>query len=658
MQTKHVLTERLASLQSWRYGVSAQIARIREFLQVQGYYSAENEAAFKVLDASVRSAAITIIFVAEAGRGKSELINALFFADLGVRLLPSGTLHATRCITEVRFDQSRKTGMRLLPIESREAPRRFQDIYNDESAWAFIAFDADNPDSIARAFSALTKTRHVSVADALSWGLHQDPAVKLNQTGGSVEVPCWRYASINFPHPLLDAGLVIIDTPGLSALTVEPEFTRENIPAADAIIVVLDAAEGVTKRDMAIWKDALGGARNLRDRERVESTQARLVAINKVDLLHVENILDPKDADRAWLREVDKRVQDVADLMRVEPIKVLPVSATQALIGKFEGNQDALLKSRLYRLERALSLYLPENRQDSLGKDILSTLSSALEGIQATIDQSRYQALESLRALSDLRRKNLLLTEALDAGAGSKQSLLFAALEELRVIKPIHNALSKELSDLTNPELAKTDAQKTQRQIADSMLPGRTGEALATYFANSRARIAALDAKLEDIRLIFGNLGEKTFRTLGLGRHEIHLFATHRFLTEIDKAEEKATTELSRSGHLLVRRSSTVAEQFISTIAPQIIRVLEIAHRESASWMRGIFTGIESPVSELGIRMKARTGKVDLIRSAELDLAEKIAEVQANIDVIKSKHATLAKVRDDFERFTGNRRNA
>ena len=35
---------------------------------------------------------------------------------------------------------------------------------------------------------------------------------------GMVEVPLWRHAIINLPHPLLKQGLVILDTPGLNAM--------------------------------------------------------------------------------------------------------------------------------------------------------------------------------------------------------------------------------------------------------------------------------------------------------------------------------------------------------------------------------------------------------------------------------------------------------
>jgi hypothetical protein len=657
MQPKHALTARLANLQSWRYGVTTQIARVADFLRENQYSNRETEALFDALTAKANRASVTVIFVAEAGRGKSELINALFFGDLGRRLLPSGILHATRSITEVRFDRTRPTGLSLLPIETREAAQRFADIYADETQWRHILFDADHPESIARAFAALAEIRRVSVAEAVEWGLHSESLTNISRDGGWVDVPRWRYAVINFPHPLLDAGLVVVDTPGLAALTAEPEFTRENLPAADAVVVVLDAGEGVTKPDLAIWKEHLGGARNFRDRERDEAVQARLVVMNKIDRLHFPDPLDPKQADRTWLKEVDKRVQDIADLMRIEPIKVLPVSAALALEGAFTQNQDLQLRSRLYRLERALAAHLPEHREATLGREILNTLSQTLEAVQADIDQSRFNALEGLRALGDLRKKNQALSEAISREAGDRRTHLINALDELRTVKPIHTKLASELHALTDPANARQDATQTAQQIAASVMPSRSQEALNAYFARTREQLLQVNAKLDEIRTLFGNLGERHFRLLGIGHHEVHPFATHRFLAEVVKAEEISRAELAKSSSLLARRGAAQAGAFETHVASRVVHVWEIAHRESASWMRGVFHGIERPLEEAMKRMNERSGKIEQIRSAELDLAEKIAELQATIDVIKSRHASLGVVREGLERYAGRRRS-
>jgi hypothetical protein len=49
---------------------------------------------------------LSIAFVAEFSRGKSELINAIFFADYGQRILPSSAGRTTMCPTELLYDDT------------------------------------------------------------------------------------------------------------------------------------------------------------------------------------------------------------------------------------------------------------------------------------------------------------------------------------------------------------------------------------------------------------------------------------------------------------------------------------------------------------------------------------------------------------------------
>jgi predicted GTPase len=651
MNPRHALTARLATLHSWRHGVSTQIARVADFVREHGYYNAELERSFESMTTRASRESVVVILVAEAGRGKSELINAMFFTDLGRRLLPSGVLRATRCITEVRFDRTRKTGVSLLPIESREAPRRFRDLYDDESEWRTILFDADNAESLDRALGALAETRRVGMSDAVSWGVHGDALSNLSRDGGWVDVPKWRYAVINMPHPLLDAGLVVIDTPGLGALTAEPEFTREDLPNADAVLIVVDASEGVTKPDLSIWKDQLGASRNMRERSRDESRQARLVVMNKIDRTYVADPLDAKEADRRWLKDLDKRVQDVADLMRIEPIHVFPVSASMAIEGAFTQNRDLQLRSRLYRLERSLAQALPEDRQQQTGKEILNELSEVLESVQADLDQRRFTALEGLRALGDIRKKNLAMIETLTRETGDRHRDLATAMQELRTIKPIHAKLAAELSSLTDPGHAKAQASVTLRALGEARMTSKGDEVLTRYFENARIDLLAINAKINEIRDVFGNLGERHFRVLGIGHFEVHPFATSRFEAEISRSEEVARAALASASSSMLFRARAVADAFDEHVGSRIVHMLEIAHRESTSWMRGVFLSIERPLEELSRRTSERAGKIEKVQAAELDLAEKIADVQGTLDIIKSKHSALGLVREGLERY-------
>ena len=372
---KFAITERLSSLQSWRYAAKAQIERVQAVLTEHHFSSAEAEAILAALSKRVTQERVTIVFIAEPDRGKSDLLNVLFFGDLTRPLLPSRMGFNSRCITEVRFDASQKTSIRLLPIETRESPRRLMDLIEDEREWRVILFDPNEPTSIAKALAALAETRRISLVDAVSWGMHagafktradsspgQDTGDGQNtlttrETDAdlqTVDVPRWRHAIINYPHPLLDAGLVVIDAPGSGAIATEPEMRRERLPAADALVMVASIAEGITKTELSTWKEYFGGGRQVRDRDHPprDQSQVKLVTLNGIERLRTpENDADPK----MWLREIDSRAQAIADLLHADLRYVIPVSSALALQGSFAGDGDSMLKSRLYQLERALT---------------------------------------------------------------------------------------------------------------------------------------------------------------------------------------------------------------------------------------------------------------------------------------------------------------
>jgi len=655
MNRPPAITERLAELQSWRHGLSEQIVRVKDFLRLHDFITANMSAALDDALAQVAAQRVTIAFVAEVGRGKSELINALFFSDLGRRFLPSGPGKGNRCVTELRFDRDVKTSVKLLPIETRESPKRFDELVAEEGTWRSILFEADNADSCARALAALSETKRISLSDAVAWGLHGEgvavPAGDANAT--LVDVPRWRHAIVNFPHPLLDAGLVIIDTPGLAAFVSEPELARKRVPEADAMVLVLDIVQGVSKPDLAIWRDHLGTGRNLRDREKEEPKQLRLVALNKLDALPLDETLEPAEANRELLRELDRRVRDTADLLRVDPIRVIPISASMGLSGRLAGDTDREIRSRLYQLERGLAGNLPRNRQDKLHADIVATLSSALEAAQAALDMQRFETLDGLRHLTALREKNEKLTTSIVSQTHLKHDRLEAALRELKSIKTVHAKLNDEMVVLVDVTSARQDAVRARRAIIASMLPGTTFEIVQQYFSVVREKLEAFESKIDEVRSLYTGIGERMRRDFGLSLYDVHPFSTQRFHTEMQKAQEKAASEFTRTSNLLVRRGSALAEQFDELIVSRVVHIFEIASRESATWMRGLYTSLEKPLEALKLQTLERSAHVEKLKAAELDLAGQIAEVQARLDVIKRKHSALAEARAGLLRFTG-----
>ena len=247
------LAARFEAYSDWRRRLSAGISALHEWLAEQDLADASIDIRVQHLLERLHQDKLVVAFVAEFSRGKSELINAIFFADFGQRLLPSSAGRTTMCPTELLYDASRSPAIRLLPIETRLKDATVSEFKNYADEWVTIPLDLSNADRMSEALSSVSQVKRVPVAIARKYGLYEDEdflAALESGSEGAVDIPCWRHAVINFPHPLLQQGLVILDTPGLNAIGTEPELTLNLLPNAHAVLFILSADAGVTKTDL------------------------------------------------------------------------------------------------------------------------------------------------------------------------------------------------------------------------------------------------------------------------------------------------------------------------------------------------------------------------------------------------------------------------
>lgn len=651
------LTARLADFLSWRNGLEGQIDALRRALTYHELFDAEASSNLDALLARVRNERLTIAFVAEIGRGKSELINALFFSEGGKRLLPSGPGRPTLCVTELRHDHDWPPCVRLLPIETRESPSRFAELVADKTLWKMIPFNYDDSDSIMRALESLGETRRVPLGEAVAWGLHGDAVSKpITGSAAQIDVPRWRHAIINLPHPLLQAGLVVLDTPGLSSLAAEPELSRHRIPEADCVVFILDAKEGITKPDLAIWKDYLGrdamkfGAGFRRGPE--VAPLNRLVVLNKIDGI---SVVGRPNTDT--LREIDRLVKNAADLLRVDPIKVIPLSAHLGLTGRISGDRDMLVRSRLYQLERGVTREFSSARQISLSNEAQRILSDMLATARARVDESRFTLLGQLRELRELRERNQLLVGNLTQKASDQQDRLTNAIKDMRGLRAVHARLGEELAGIVNVDQSRRQAKDTAEVIASSVFSGGIQTALDLYIKESRQRITLLEKKIGEIKSMFAEVFSKMEVNYGISIGELLPFTTQRFHTELQKVESGAGEEFNRPANLLLRRGPALGTLFQEVVGNRVIHIFEIGARESSLWMRGLLAELEKPLENFGENAIQRAEGMEKLRNAEIELAEKISELQAQLDIIRSRHNAILDCSASLDRHFGESEN-
>ena len=295
---------------------------------------------------------VTLAFVAEFSRGKTELINALFFAETGVRLLPSSPGRTTMCPAELFFDEGGDSYIRLIEIETRNEETPFIQLKQEASRWTQIDLDCANPVQMKEAFQELIAVKRVPRQTAIELGLfdEKEAAEQGIVNPETVEIPRWRHALISFPHPLLKAGLGILDTPGLNALGSEPELTLSMLPSAHAIVFVLAADTGVTKSDLNMWNNHVCRATNA-------GKQGLAIVMNKIDAMWDE--LDKSGYERS----IQSQIGASAETLGISEKLIFPVSAKQALLAKIKHDDELLERSQINALETYLSEDIINHRQ-------------------------------------------------------------------------------------------------------------------------------------------------------------------------------------------------------------------------------------------------------------------------------------------------------
>ena len=261
------------ALALWRRDLDRQAGDVGRFLLEHELLDGTCEHSLDALRQRLASDRLCVAFVAEFSRGKSELINAIFFADTGRRILPATPGRTTMCPVELGYEPGTPALLALLPIDTRLEPLSLAELRDKPELWTRVRLDRESPERLSEALTEVTRTKAVSVEMARALGFWNDDTPDDNPprvAEGLVEVPAWRHAAINYLHPLLERGLVVLDTPGLNAIGAEPELTLSLLPAAHAVVFVLGADTGVTKSDLTLWRDHLGG-----------QSLARFVVLNK-----------------------------------------------------------------------------------------------------------------------------------------------------------------------------------------------------------------------------------------------------------------------------------------------------------------------------------------------------------------------------------------
>ena len=453
MKTKdQSLVPALDALANWRQSLARELSSLTHFFTSNDLLSAPSAEISESLRQRMLADKLVVAFVAEFSRGKSELINAIFFADTGRRILPATPGRTTMCPVELGWNDAEKPMLDLLSIDTRREGSSLTELRQTREGWKRVPLNPADPAALAAALSEVTQTRRVTPDVARELGLWSETNPEDNpplDDNGHVEVPAWRHAVINYPHPLLARGLVILDTPGLNAIGTEPELTLGLLPGAHAALFLLGADAGVTKSDLSVWNEHLGG-----------QSMACFVVLNKVDML-ADPLLTPEQNEAL----VQKQCEVTAQTLQMPRDRVFPVSARQALHARLSGNELELAKSRLPALEAALTNELLPARQQVLTHALVSGVELLRAQVNARLRDQRRQNSEQLLELRGLRGKSGARVRHLLDRVGDDAAEFERCITRLTALRAVQTRLLRDTQNQLSSERIRAEVKQLQTAL-------------------------------------------------------------------------------------------------------------------------------------------------------------------------------------------------
>lgn len=558
----------------WKRSLIREIMRYRTWLARNQLDTPELLKQLEYSIKSLRADHITLAFIGEFSRGKTELINSLFFANVGQRLLPSAAGRTTMCPTEIFFDPRQATSsIQLLPIETRHYDISLTELKLQPERWLKIELDYSNTNSLIHAFAHIAQTKSVPIEEALALGFLPDTLEPAEQPE-QVLIPVWRHALINIDHPLLRQGLRIIDTPGLNALGSEPELTLSLLPKAQAIVFLLSAETGVTASDMAIWQQYV----------RPQQSSLQFAILNKIDTLW-----DSLNHDVFAELSIQTIQAQTAQKLGLQLSQVLPLSAKSALHAKIYNDTELLERSRIGTLEDRLYTHVVAQKEQRLEHDIAEQLCTLLSNSQKLISRRLQLAEAERQQLKQQPHNNTSVLRDLLEQAKIEHQSYHRRLLNLKSNQRLLHRQGDILCALMNSETLKNSILNTQKAFTDSWTTLGINRAIAGFFTALENNLHAFENE--------ALMANKMIRAVYL-RHsveqpsigiEIPVLKVKRYRRDLNQLRAKMDDFRSNIKMLLTEQHQ-LSRRFFATLVQEAISQHERIRHDTLIWSNSALT--------------------------------------------------------------------
>ncbi|MEW5771510.1 MAG: dynamin family protein [Pseudomonadota bacterium] len=608
---------------------------------MEHYTQSEPELLLRIFDLTenLKRDRLMLAFVAEFSRGKTELINALFFSDFKQRLLPSDVGRTTMCPTEIYYEAGSEPYIRLLPIETRFRDDSITGLKRQPVEWNTVKLDVGDPAAMTAAMRKLAETKVVFKVEARALGLwdENDPNLAyMVKDQDRVEIPAWRYAMINYPHPLLESGLAILDTPGLNAMGAEPELTVSAIPSAHALLFLLATDTGVTQSDYEIWSKLVS-----------KHAGQHYAVLNKIDMLW-----DDLKSTEEIGQTIQRQIESTASQLNISSASVLAISAQKALVAKVRGDDELLRKSGLQALEVLLAREIIPSREKIMRESVTREMGPLVAEVRETAHHRLAAAVQSLNDLQALSGKNQQIVGQLREKMLADKQNYDVTMRNFSVTRKIIAEQGQELLSRLEDDRMDKIIEESMVAITDSWTTAGLIKGMHTLIQRMGAEFDFAHQQCGGIKQLLNTAYQRFHDVHGLEEADPPVLDLTRYRARLDELMVSTEEFCADPLNIMLEKRFMVKKFYIALVAQARI-VFQQVRIESETWLRLTLDPIIARIHEHKAQLERRLENLDKVHANLGSLQER--SVAVNNEIIRLRHQMerIEAVVKEFSLLTG-----
>lgn len=587
------LLAKINEYESWRTNLEKTISDYRDWLSKSPQTDSVKELRLHDMLATIKHDQIVITFLADEARGKTETINALFFSNIDLSFFPTETGKGSICSTEIYWNENEEPCIKLLPISTRRTEDTLAYLKTTPNVWEKYQLNLDSPKEMQATLNKLSEQLDVTQSEAISLGLWNENdkvMVESLEKTGRIKVPVWRHATINYPHPALKSGLVIIDTPGLEKLNAEPELMLNNIPNSDVAIFLTAADTGVTTNDTSIWNEFI--------KNRIKH---KFVLLNKIDVLW-----DKQKTKQSLANAIDRQVNMAALQLHTTPDIIFPVSAQQALVAKTKNNIELLSDSNLLAFEQVLGDRIIQSKHELFGKTVANECSVMIKSSRKVIQQRRLSLQGQINELKDLKGKNANEMQQILKKVIAEKKRYEASIPTFNLANEKISKHGKNLLKHLSVDYLDSSIKKSRKEIGQSWTTVGLNQGMRNLMkqANELADYVTIESK--KIKKLADNVYDVFQSKHGFEIFEAPELDMSNFLNDMH-ALEKITDDFCKDPINVMTEKHFLIRKFFLGLGTQKQKIFEQARKGCEHWLLDVLSTLKSQMSEHKATLTERT---------------------------------------------------